>query len=370
MKNVLVFFGGESCEHDVSVITGVMAQNAVDKKQYFPLPIYVGKNGRWYTHTKLNDVSVFKNLNLQSLEEVAILPSDNTLYKIKKGKLKRICEIYSAINCCHGGEGEGGGLSAVLRQSKIPCTSADEFASSLAMDKEFTKIALKGIGVKCLSCVRIDRDKFYLRKETALRLIELRLGFPVIVKPAKLGSSIGIKLAKDEKELERALTVAFGFDERVIIERALQSFREINCAVYKSGGEIIASECEEPILNGEMLSFEDKYKAPTKKTFPAEIDLKLAEKIKKTAKTVYERFKFSGVIRIDFLLENEEVYLNEINAVPGSLAYYLFCKSTADFGGFLSRLIEESVDDYKMSLQKTTTFQSGVLNISSCKTKR
>ena len=370
MKNVLVIFGGESCEHDVSVVTGVMTLNGIDKKLYSQIGVYVGKNGKWYTNSKFNDISIFKSVNLQELDEVVLLPSDNCLYKIKKGKLKKLCEIYSAINCCHGGDGEGGGIFAVLKQSRIPCTSADLFASSVAMDKEFTKIALKGIGVKCLSCVRIDRDRFYLKKDEALRLIEIRLGFPVIIKPARLGSSIGIRLAKDEKELERGLTVAFGYDEKVIIEKALRGFREINCAVYKSGGKIVASECEEPNLRGEILSFEDKYKAQTQKDFPAKIDEKTSDKIKNTSKAVYERLKFSGVIRIDYLIVGDDVYLNEINTIPGSLAYYLFCKNTLEFGDFISKLIEESVDEYKAGLLKTTTFQSGVLNLSSCKTKR
>ena len=369
MKNVIVIFGGESCEHDVSVITGVMTLNAINKEVYNPIPVYVAKNGRWYTHSQMCDVSTFKRVNLQKLDEVILMPSDNCLYKIKKGKVKMLCEVYSAVNCCHGGIGEGGGLYGIFKQSRIPCTSSGLFASAVAMDKEFTKIALKAIGIKCLPCVKIERDGYFLRKEDVLRLVEIRLGFPVIIKPSKLGSSIGIKIANDESELERGLDIAFGYDEKVIIEKALQNYREINCAVYQVGGEVIASECEEVFSSNALLTFEDKYQSPSKKEFPAQIDETIERRIKNISKIIYRRLSFSGVIRIDYLLKDEEVFVNEINSVPGSLAYYLFCKTTEEFSRLIGSLVEESVDNFAAALQSKTTFQSGILNLSSAKAK-
>ena len=370
MKNVIVFFGGESCEHDVSVITGVMALNAIDKTIYNPVPVYIGKNGKWYSHGKMNDVSMFKNVQLKSLKEVVLLPPNKSLYLIKRGRLKELCEIYSAVNCCHGGEGEGGGLYAILKSCAIPCTSAGLFASAMAMDKELTKLALKSIGVFCLSCVRINRDSFYLQREFVFETVKAKLGFPIIIKPARLGSSIGISIAKSVDELEKGLMQAFVYDSKVIVEKALVGFREINCAVYKRAGEVVVSECEEPILNSELLTFSDKYKLPTQKDFPARIDKEISEKIRKITKTIYQKLNFSGVIRIDYLLLEKEVYVNEINAVPGSLAYYLFCKTTDEFCSFLTHLIEQSVDEGRVQLQNKTTFDSGILNLSSCKTKR
>lgn len=367
MKNVLVFFGGESCEHDVSVITGVMAFNAIDTDRYNPIAVYVAKNGRWYTGDRLNDVSAFKNLNYKNLQEVAIFSGDKSLYRIKRGKIKSVCEIYSAVNCCHGGSGEGGGLYSVLKLSGIPCTSASEFASALAMDKEFTKLALKSIGVRCLPCVRINRENYYLKSQSAIELIKAKIGFPLIVKPSKLGSSIGITVASDLSELERALAVAFTYDEKVIVERAMVGFREINCAAKRVGGEIAVSECEEPAVSGQMLTFDDKYKLPAEKEFPAKIDAKISNKIKEVTSAIYKRLGFSGVIRVDFIVCDDEVLVNEINAVPGSLAYYLFCKSTEEFSVFLSELIEESVDEAMGLKQNKTTFESGILNLSSGK---
>lgn len=370
MKNVVVIFGGESCEHDVSVITGVMALNAVDKTLYNPIPVYIAKNGRWYTSDKMKDVSVFKNIELKKLVEVTLLPPSRNLYAIKKNRLKELGEIYSVVNCCHGGDGESGGLYAIIKNCSISCTSSGLFSSALAMDKEFTKLALKGIGVACLSCVRINRDTFYLQREHVFSTIQEKLGFPIIVKPARLGSSIGISIAKTVDELEKGLMQAYVYDSKVIVEKALVGFREINCAAYKRAGEVVVSECEEPILNNQMLTFNDKYKLPVQKDFPAKIDEEIREKIRKTTKAIYQKLNFSGVIRIDYLLVDKEVYVNEINSVPGSLAYYLFCKTTEDFSKFLTQIIEQSVDENRVLSQNKTVFFSGILNLSSCKTKR
>lgn len=367
MKNVAVFFGGVSCEHDVSVITGVMTVNAIDKTKYNPIPIYVTKDGEWKTDEKLKDLSIYKTNGYKNFKTVTLLSGDNSLYQVQKSKIKKIGEIYSAVNCMHGGWGEEGGLYCALKNSNIPCTSSSLFPSSLAMDKEFTKFALSGIGVKFLPCVKLDRGNYYLRKETALKLIEKRLEYPVIIKPANLGSSIGIKVAKDKTELEKGLNLAFIFDKKVIIESALHSPREINCAVYKRGGELIVSDLEEPIKDTELLTFEDKYLSPKQKVFPAEVDEELGEEIKNISATVYRKLGFSGVIRIDFLLNGNEIFVNEINAVPGSLAYYLFCKDTEEFSSMVTDIIEESVDEWKDLSQNKKTFDSKVLNLSSSK---
>ena len=367
MKKVIVIYGGESCEHEISVITGVLTLNAIDKSQYEAIPIFVDRKGRWLTGEGLNDLSVYKNQKDKRFNEVVLKPNDKTLYKIKGNKLKPMGEIYCAINCMHGGFGEGGEVCGAIRLSKIPTVASGLFASSLAMDKEFTKIALQGIGVKCLPCVKIKRDSYYLRKQTALRLVQRKLSLPAIVKPASLGSSIGIKVAKTEAELEMAIDLALRFDEKVVVEQMLVGAREINCAVYKKEGRVIPSECEEPISCGDMLTFDEKYKKPTKKTFPAELDDGVASEIKRTSVKVYSRLGFSGVIRIDYLITDGEIYLNEINSIPGSLAYYLFCEGTDEFSEMLSQMIEESVDEQCAKDQSVISFYGGVLDLSSPK---
>ena len=367
MKNILVFFGGESCEHDVSIITGVMALNCLDSSEYTAVPVYVAKNGEWYTGDEMKDVCYFKNANFKKLKKVAILPYEKLLYQVKKSKLTSPIPVYCAINCMHGGTGENGSLFALLKMAKIPCVSSDIFPSSLAMDKEFTKIALKGIGVDCLPCVRLKRDGYYVRKNYSLKLIEKTFAYPLIVKPANLGSSIGIKVAKDGEELQKDIDYAFKYDYKIIVEPALIGFREINCAVYRADGKIIVSPLEEPSVNGEMLSFDDKYNRPTEKAFPAQLDVQTTAKIRKITAEIYRELGFSGVVRIDFLLSSDKVFVNEINSVPGSLSYYLLCKDTDAFREMLNRLIATAVADFNSYLQSTFTFDCNMLDIKSLK---
>ncbi|MBQ7373177.1 MAG: ATP-grasp domain-containing protein [Clostridia bacterium] len=370
MKNVLVFFGGQSCEHDVSVITGVMTLNAVDKSEYNPIPVFVSKSGEWFTGDNLRDLSIYKNLKTDGLKKCLLLPSDDRLYYLKNSKIKPAFQIYSAINCMHGGYGEGGEFTAIIKNSKIPFVCPDLFASSLAIDKEFTKIALKAIGVNCLPHVKLVRDRYYLKRDYALNVIQKKFAYPVVVKPAKLGSSIGISVAKDLRSLEKAIDLAFKFDEKIIIEKGLEKFREINCAVYKGGGETVVSSLEEVEKSGEILSFSDKYKTLTKKIFPAVLGEDVERQIKSISGAIYRKLAFSGVVRIDFLLDGNQVFVNEINSIPGSMAYYLFCKDFNEFSTMLTRLIEDSVDCFKSSELSLKTFDGGILNLSSPKIRK
>lgn len=370
MKNVLVFFGGVSCEHDVSVITGVMTLNAIDKSEYNAVPVYVGRGGEWFTGEKLKDLSFYKELKSDGLKKCVLLPMQDTLFLLKSNRLKPLFKVYSAINCMHGGYGEGGEFTALLKNSSIPFVCPDLFSSALAMDKEFTKIALSSIGVNCLPYVKIHRDNYYLKRDYALKVIQKKLDFPVVIKPAKLGSSIGISVAKNVRELEKSIDFAFKFDEKIIVEKGLENFREINCAVYKSGGSTTVSELEEVEKSEEILSFSDKYKTPAKKTFPAQIEGEIYSQIKAISGAIYRKLAFSGVIRIDFLLWENKIFVNEINSIPGSMAYYLFCKDFNEYSNMLSQLIEESVDCFKSSALSIKTFDGGILNLSSSKIRK
>ena len=364
MKNVLVFFGGKSCEHDVSIITGVLTVNSIDKELYNAIPIYVDKSGEWYTGENLKNIEWFKNKNLTKLTKVTLISGSDELYAVHKSKIKPICKIAVAINCIHGLNGEDGTLSGYLKMCNIPFASPDLFASSLSMDKDYTKVFLSGINVEKLPCVRLFKDCYYQKKQSTVKMLEKKFGYPVIVKPCNLGSSIGIAVAKSGEELLTALDKAFIYDEKVIVEKAIAGFREINCAAYKSGDKIVLSECEEPITAGEILSFNDKYvgsKSGARKNFPADISKELSQKIKSITEKVYRKGDFTGVIRIDYLVLDGKVYLNEINSVPGSLAYYLFCDSVKDFSNMLTELLQEGLQKHVRESNRNYTFNSNVL---------
>ena len=334
MQNIAVFFGGQSVEHDVSVITGVLTLNSIDKFRYNPVPVYVDKSGNWWSGEELFDLDDYKNLNFKKLTSVLIKSGDNCLYAVK-GKGKRLKPLYAiscAINCMHGERGEDGSLAGVLAMSAIPLASPSMAASSVCMNKTLTKIFLKGLKINCLKSVTLSSPAEY-------RLVENAFPYPVIVKPECGGSSIGVKRAADAKELEGAISFALRYGERVIVEPCLTDFTEINCACYrKSDKSACSSACEQPVGRNEILTFNDKYVGGDR-VFPANIDEKLAYKIKDTTLRIYNALQMDGVIRIDYFIVDGKVFVNEINTVPGSLAHYLFCDTLKEFSALLNDML-------------------------------
>jgi D-alanine-D-alanine ligase len=354
MKNIAVFFGGVAPEHDISVITGVLTLNALKKSGHNPLPIFIDKTGEWLTGEILFDLDSFKNLDHKKLKSVALLPFSSTLYVVKKNKLKVYASISTVINCCHGGNGENGNLSGLLECSKVALCSPGALCSSVFMDKEKSKTALKGISVKTLDCL-VKENAMITEKELE------NFNYPLIVKPNDLGSSIGIKKVNNYDELLSATTYALKFTNKVLIEPCLENFTEINCAVYKnSKGELVVSECEKPIASDDLLSFNDKYKNGNRE-FPANIPKKLSDKIKEIAQKIYRAYVDKGVIRIDFFIENEKVFVNEVNTVPGSLSYYLFCDTLKEFSVMLDELIKTGEKEFIKKSSVETEFKSGIL---------
>lgn len=354
MKNVAVFFGGTSPEREVSCITGVLTVNSIDKNKYNAIPVFIDGDGKWYSGEILRDLDFYKNKDYKKLIPITLLQGDNKLYSIKKGKLKEFCVLSSVINCLHGEGGEDGSLYGIIKNCDIAFASPNLFASAVSMDKIHTKKVLKGIGVNTLPYFIVETD-------TSLDQ-DFGLNFPLIVKPALGGSSIGVNKAENKEQLVRAVNYALKFGSRAIIEPLLTDFIEINCAVYTGkNGKIILSECERPLARDKVLSFSDKYENGGR-VFPADIPKSLSNKIKEISEKVYRELDFLGTIRIDYLVENGKVYLNEINAVPGSLSYYLFNESLSAFTDILTEQIEYS--EYLYSREKTVVknYSSGILS--------
>lgn len=358
MKSIAVFFGGESPEREISVITGALALNSLDKTKFVPVPVYVDETGKWFTGDALFNIDNYKNLDRKKLKSAALLP-DGALYVIKGKKLKELCRPAAAINCMHGGAGENGSFSGLIEACGVPLASPSVLPSAVAMDKEATKIFLKGARVPCLP--------YAVFKSADCSAADLPFGFPVIVKPACGGSSIGINRANDIEELSAALLYALKFGGKALVEPFAEDFTEINCAAYRArNGEIIVSACEKPVKKDEILSFADKYEGGTH-VFPADIEPKIAEKIQKTTASVYEKSGFSGIVRIDFMVINGKVFVNEINSVPGSLAYYLFCNTLKGFSSLLTELIAVAEDKSKTERLFVKRFDSGILSVAGAK---
>ena len=351
-KNIAVIFGGRSNENEISVITGTMAANVLKKGGNTVIPLYMSRLGELFCGEELLDITNYREGAKVKFSR-ALIGKGGVYLLNKKGRTKKFLKVDVALNCCHGGIGEGGGVCGLFALNDIPLASAGMFESAVFMDKYFTKLILRSLGVKYVKYAYIRQPNEFLTAE--------KLGYPLIVKPTKLGSSIGIELVENREELKNAIDAAFLYDDGVICEKYIKERREINCAVYYSGGKVITSECEEAVTKGDILSFDDKYSGGGKSVLPAHIPEAISLKIKKTASSVYARLNMRGIVRFDFLLSGDEVYLSEINTVPGSLSYYLLSSGFKEFYPVLQAVIAQAEDDYKNSSKKKI-LKTGILN--------
>ncbi|MBE5756915.1 MAG: ATP-grasp domain-containing protein [Clostridiales bacterium] len=353
MKKIVVIFGGDSVESEVSSITGTLISNGL-KKHFDVVPIFIDKSGKWLTGKELFNIEIYKNLDYKKLTEVTVIPSQNKLYKLKKGKLKELFPISLVVNCLHGGVGENGAIKGLFDTLKVPVLSSPVLPASLSMDKLATKIFLKGLDINFVPYFLGEEDK------------KPKLKYPIIVKPNSLGSSIGISVCKTNEEYKKAVLNAKQFDDKVICEKCLENFLEINLGVYKLKDKIIVSKPENPVPSKDILRFEDKYILGDR-IFPANIDKELRLKINKIARKIYSSLNFEGIIRIDFLVKDNEVFVNEINSVPGSLSYYLFFDTLEEFSLLLKELILECLEKFNKSQTLIKSFSSSILNLKGTK---
>lgn len=351
--DVAVVFGGVSSENEVSVITGTMACNVLKKGGKSVLPVYIDHDGVMRAGGELADISVYKNQGYAKSARCGFAVGTVVLFD-KRGKPKRTADVGALINCCHGGAGEGGGLAGLCAMLGIPFASAGLFESAAFMDKYYTKLILQSLGAKTVKYV-------YSRDIKGAIAGANGLGYPVIVKPATLGSSIGITKCEDDEELVSALETAFELDGGVLCERYLSSRREINCAAYFADGKVITSLCEEVASAGELLSYDDKYCGGGRRQLPADIDEAVANGIREETARVYSELGMRGIVRFDYIISGEDVYISEINTVPGSLSQYLLSDGFKSFYDVLCKVIGQAQADFAARKSKRV-ISTGILN--------
>ncbi len=351
---VALLFGGKSSEHSVSVATAVLAFDAL-KRKYDVLPVYIDKKGVW-RKGKLNKKPILRKLRRG--RKIKIGFSKPYLY-CGLSKIRIDC----ALLCLHGANGEDGSVQGVLRLASIPFTGCDVTSSAVGMDKILMKDVFKSNGISCVDYVGITKEEHETYPCVTKAKVR-KMGFPVIVKPSNAGSSIGISLARNSKELEKAITYALKYDNRIIIEKALVDFREVNCAVLKSEERYYLSDIEEPRKKGEILDYIDKYSISGKmarRNIPASIDKEVAEKVRELALKVFKALGCSGVARIDFMIDKDgKVYANEINTIPGSLSFYLFVTSSLSPEKICDLLIEDALYNQKRREELSYTYQNEI----------
>lgn len=376
-KTVAVIFGGRSAEHDVSIITAHMPviQSLLATGRFDVWPIYIAKDGSWYSDQAMNDLAYFTRDNFQarlSREKKVRILFDNGLKIIWPGWRSKIVQIYIVFPAMHGTFGEDGSLMGLLRMANVPFVGCDLFASAVAMDKVLTKQILAAEGISVIPYVWFtkndwDGDKgIWTEKITKLR-------WPVFVKPVHLGSSIAITKVKKNSELENALEVAFHYDDKVLVEESVESLIEVTLPIM-GNEELRLAAIERPLNKTEFFDFNDKYLSGNKKgggansqysEIPANIDMVLEKQVEDLGKRTYRTLGCSGIARVDFLIDalSQRIYVNEVNTLPGSLYYHNWKKvgvSGVELVGKLIALAEERF----ASQQKTTyAFGSDILKV-------
>ena len=378
MTTVGVIYGGRSVEHDVSIVTAHQIIRAFDREHYEVVPIYITRDGRWITGDPLFDL---KNHDDEIVSHSGITPvilSPGAQHhgliinplagRLSKSHIKRLDVVFPAV---HGTHGEDGTLQGLLELADIPYVGCRTLASTVANDKIMTKDILRQHHIPVVDDVSFSRAEWLEDSEGVIKRITDTLPYPLFIKPATTGSSIGIGRATDEELLRTSIDIAAHFDRRILVESAITGHAEINCAVLGAGSNIQASVLEHPISWDEMLTFEEKYlrgsegMKSAERIIPAPLTPELSERIQQTAIHAFKAIDGSGTARIDFLVkpEQNEIYLNEINTMPGSLAFYLWQESGIDMTQLVHQLVGLARETHAEKRRNSYDYRTDLVNL-------
>ncbi len=380
--NVAVFYGCRTVEHEVSIISAVQAMRAINREKYDITPVYVTKSGEMYTGDCLFAIEEYRNLPemLSKCKKVYFVrENDNVVMKsvVKKAFSKDTATVIDvAFPVVHGTNCEDGTIQGFFEYLNLAYVGCDIISSAVGMDKSIFKDVLKNAGIPVLDCITFRAREYVADKESICKKIKTEIGFPLIVKPVNLGSSVGITKVNTENELDAAISLAISFADKVLVEKAITSLREINCSVLGNADDCEASVCEEPFMNDEILSYEDKYMGNAKKgggskgmaslgrKIPADLSEEKSDEIRDLACKIFKAIGANGVVRIDFMIDTDTdtVYANEINTIPGSLAFYLWEASGVKYCELIDRLIELAFKRQRNRENITYTIDTNILS--------
>ena len=378
--NVGVFFGGRSTEHEISVISASQAMSAINKDKYDVTPIYISKQGKWYTGEALLDIANYKDIPslLKKVEEVYMAPQygDYNLYRVKKPMFGSavLTTLDVVIPVLHGTNCEDGIFEGVLETIGIPYAGCNTLSSAIGMDKITMKMILQACDIPVVDYVWFTDKQWFSQRDALIEKIESKLGYPVIVKPANLGSSVGIGRAVNREQLIEKIDGAEIYSTRIIVEHMVEELQEINCSVLGDCDEYRTSVCEEPIKSGEILSYEDKYMGGSKgakgmqasqKRIPAELPDEVTKRIQFLAGETFRVLSCHGVSRVDVIIDrsNSNIYVNEINTIPGSLSFYLWEATGIPFDKLMDTLVDLALKRKRESGMKTVSYDHNIFNL-------
>ncbi|MBQ8161273.1 MAG: D-alanine--D-alanine ligase [Clostridia bacterium] len=393
-----VIFGSRSCEREVAIISAVQLMHHVDQDKYQVVPVYISSRGVWYTGEKLKEIGTFQNIEERlerseeaqmGLEEVILDTTSGSgallAQRQGKGLFARTQEVVvSRLQVCivvmHGLNGEDGTLQGMLEMANLPYTSTGVAGSAIGMDKIMMKQFFRGADLPVLPGEWFTRTHWRADRKEVLDRVESAIGYPVFVKPANLGSSIGVSRADGRGKLQEALDLAFEYDRRVLVEKGLDHPLEFNCSVMGYDEDVQASEIEMPLTGGEeMLSFFEKYlsSGPSKgmaslqRQLPAPIEAPLKDEIQTLSKKIFRLLDCKGVVRIDYMYDVHEgkLYITEINTIPGSLAFYLWEASGVKYRELIDRMVGYAKKAWEDRNERNYAYTSDILSKVSLGTK-
>ena len=372
MLKIGVIFGGETVEHEVSIISALQAISNIDKEKYEVVPLYISKERIWYTGEVLKDINFYKNFDRSQVKQV-VLYKKNKEFRVKSvdGIFNRdITWIDIALPIVHGNNVEDGSLIGYLDTLGICYVGSRVLGSSIAQDKVVMKEVMAYNNIPVVDYTWFYDYEYIRNKKEVLKKIK-EVGYPVVVKPATLGSSVGITYVKSDKEIEGAIEEAINYDVKVVVEKAILNLVEVNASVIGNYEIKKVSSLEEVMGSDEILSFKDKYLSSSKskgmeatsRVIPARISEELTKEIKDTSLKVCDVLNLSGVVRIDFLIDGKtnKFYVNEPNTIPGSLAFYLWKYDGLEYRELLNEIIDLALKEYKQRVKKVNSFESNIL---------
>ena len=383
--NIAVFFGGESVEHEVSIISAHQAIEALDKNKYNVIPVYVSKERKLYVSDLLKDMSNYKDLKhlISQCTQVSITSEDNRVVirpvKTSLFGRKELGTIDVAIPVMHGTNGEDGTIQGFFEMLKVPYAGCDLYGAAIGQDKVLQKNVLSDNNLPITNWFWVYGSEMDTHQSEILDKVH-RLIYPVIIKPARTGSSVGISIAHNDEEYLACFDEARQYDEKIITEKVVKPMREINCSVVGDSYSCVASVLEEvsSVSQDELLSFSDKYlgggkssksqgskgMASTARIVPAPLTDEQTRHVQQLAKETFRVLGTSGVCRIDFLMDadTKKVYVNEINTIPGSLAFYLWQAAGVSFSELMDKLVELALDRERRRSKMTFSYETNILS--------
>ena len=376
---VALVFGGKSVEHEISIISALQAAQSLDRGKYDVIPVYIAKTGEMFCGDKVGDIEAYKDIKSPIAESFPVTFARlggrvgiiRTAPKMLQKPLLSYIDV--AFPVVHGTNVEDGTAAGYFNLLGVPYVGCDVLSAALSMDKYAMKLMFRDAGIPVLDCVMCDSAELSADEDGVIGRIEASLGYPVVVKPVNLGSSVGISIADCREKLSDSLAEAGSYAKRILIERAITDLTEINCSVLGNEKSARASVCERPVGTDEILSYEDKYvggsksskgMASTKRVIPADIPDETAEKIRELSVRAFMSLGCCGVARCDFMIDNADgsIYMNEINSIPGSLSFYLWEPAGIKYPELLDEMISLALERDRDGKKITYAFDTNVLS--------